>query len=385
MDIKNKIFRRKSSLKMPVWAVSILAACAVLLSFNINLNSNVLLRVSYIGALLAMPDSAVYKVKETANEVREYFYGEDIIYFFQKLGTFNEYTDNSDLTATPWDILESMDSYNSSEYKEDGEVIEKTFIDYQATDSFRNVHVRNVTDTKNVNIESVLAEEFSLPTDDISQPTVLIYHTHTTENYILSDNGRFSSERPTRSDDINLNMIRIGDEITRILESKGIGVIHDRTVYDTVYTGAYSQSREGIEKILKENPSIIITLDIHRDAIYYSDTQRVKPVTEIGGEKAAQMMIIAGCQDGNVTDFPDWETNLSFALNLQKTANDKYENLMKPVFFCMRKYNMDITPYSLLIEVGTDVNTLKEAAYSGRLLGDVMADFIKKYAKDNIQ
>lgn len=370
---------------MPVWAVSILAACTVLLSFNINVTDTVLLRASYTGALLAMPESALFRAKETVKDIMEYFYGEDFIYYHQKLGTYNDYTDSPDLTATPEDILISMDSYDGSVYEEDGEVIEKTFIDYQATDSFGNVYVRNVTDTKKVNIEAVLSEDFTLPADNIARPTVLIYHTHTTENYILSDNGRFSSERDTRIDDSSLNMVRIGDEITRILESRGIGVIHDRTVYDTVYTGAYSQSRKGIEKILEENPSIIITLDIHRDAIYYSDTQRVKPVAEINGKKAAQLMIIAGCQDGNVTDFPDWETNLSFALNLQKTANDKYENLMKPVFFCMRKYNMDITPYSLLIEVGTDVNTLEEAAYSGRLLGDVLADVIKKFAKDSIQ
>ena len=43
---------------------------------------------------------------------------------------------------------------------------------------------------------------------------------------------------------------------------------------------------------------------------------------------------------------------------------------------------MDITPYSLLIEMGTDVNTLEEAAFSGRLLGDALADYIKNNIKD---
>ena len=176
-------------------------------------------------------------------------------------------------------------------------------------------------------------------------------------------------------------MVRIGDEITAVLEAKGIGVIHDRTIYDAAYNGAYDKSRSGIEKILKRYPSIVITLDIHRDAIYYDDYTRVKPVVEIDGEKAAQMMIIAGSEGGNVSSFTDWEKNLAFAVNLQKIANNKYENLMKPIYFCNRKYNMDLTPYSVLIEVGTDVNTLSEAAYSGRLLGDVLSDYIKQKGK----
>lgn len=366
---------------MPLWAVSLLAACTVLLSFNISANNPVLLKASYVGALFVMPEGAFFTLKETLKDFRESLFGKDSI-IFQKSGTLNDFINSSDLTQTPSDILNSMNKKNDENYGYDGEIIEKTFTDQQATDSYDNVFVRNVTDSTEIDISAVLSDDFSLPVSNVSEPVVLIYHTHTTETYILGNSNSFSSDTSERSDDSALNMLRIGDEIAGILESNSIGVIHDRTVYDSVYTGAYGKSREGIQKILNDNPSIIITLDIHRDAIHYSDTQRVKPCAEINGENAAQMMIVAGCQDGNVTDFPDWETNLSFALHLQKTANDKYENLMKPVFFCMRKYNMDLTPYSLLIEVGTDVNTLQEAAYSGRLLGDVLSDFIKDYAKD---
>lgn len=379
--IKNQLFRRKTSFKMPVRAVGFLAACAVLFSGYVRFT--VPDEIAYISALLVMPESAAYKVNETKKNIIAYIQGERNIDFFQKSGTLNENENYTDLTSTPSDIFEIMENYDPSEYDEDGKTVEKTFVDYQSTDSFENVYVRNVTDTKEIDIQAVLSDDFALPVSDFSQPTVLIYHTHSTETYILTDNGRFSTEYPARSEDMNMNMIRIGDEITKILEANGIGVIHDRTVYDTVYTGAYAQSRKGVEKILEENPSVIITLDIHRDAIYYDDLTHVKPTVDINGMKAAQMMIIAGAQDGNVTDFPDWETNLSFALHLQKTANDKYENLMKPVFFCMRKYNMDMTPYSLLVEVGTDANSLQEAAYSGRLLGDVLSEFIKEYSEES--
>ena len=276
-----------------------------------------------------------------------------------------------------------MSLWVGKKYEYDGDVIERMFTDNQATDSFDNVHVRNVTADSEIDIESILNEGCKLPFEDYSEPVVLIYHTHSTESYIPTDNGRFSSDYPARNDDKNVNMIRVGDEISAVLESKGIGVIHDRTIYDTTYTGAYDTSRAGIEKILEKHPTIVITLDIHRDAIYYNDNTRVKPVAVADGVKASQMMIITGAEGGNVASFPDWETNLSFALNLQNAVNTEYEYLMKPVYFCNRKYNMDITPYSLLIEVGTDVNTLEESAYSGRLLGSVLADYIKNNTADD--
>jgi len=92
-------------------------------------------------------------------------------------------------------------------------------------------------------------------------------------------------------------------------------------------------------------------------------------------------MIITGAEEGLVTDFPDWEENLTFALKLQKYAQDDYEGLMKPVYFCQRKYNMDVVPYSLLLEVGTDANTLEEAVYSAHLLGESLSRLIKENIK----
>ena len=335
-----------------------------------------------------MPEGIISGLRQLKHDFMKNFsykYNSD---FIQNGGSMNDlirYRDFSDLTVTPEDIIRStgkvQNLFDAGKYMYDGVIIEKTFTDYQATDSFENIHVRNVTADSEIDIESIVQTGCTLPIEDYSEPVVLIYHTHSTESYIMTDDGEFSSSYPSRSDDKNINMVRIGDEITAVLESEGIGVIHDKTIYDTSYNGAYDKSRQGIEKILEKYPSVVITLDIHRDAIYYDDYTRVKPVAEINSEKAAQLMIIAGAEGGNVSSFPDWEKNLAFAVNLQKYVNNKYKNLMKPIYFCNRKYNMDLTPYSLLIEVGTDVNTLSEAAYSGRLLGDVLADYIKQNKK----
>ena len=89
-------------------------------------------------------------------------------------------------------------------------------------------------------------------------------------------------------------------------------------------------------------------------------------------------MIITGAEEGSVTDFPDWSENLTFAVTLQNKVEENYKGLMRPIFFCQRKYNMNVTPCSLLLEMGTDANTLDEAVYSGRLIGDALAELLEE-------
>ena len=84
-------------------------------------------------------------------------------------------------------------------------------------------------------------------------------------------------------------------------------------------------------------------------------------------------MLLQALQEGKITDFPDWEYNLKFALKLQSKVENLYPGLMRPVYFCRRQYNMDCSHNNLLIEVGSSSNTLDEAAYSGRLIGSALA------------
>ncbi len=371
-----------------MWVYFLLSAVMLVYSCTVSVPENLPEKLIDGIALLSVPDVAHQRVTELIESFMLKYSSGSSDRYNQKSGSMNDlifFRDFSDLTKTPDDILKtSQKLYNgfiADGYVYDGDVVDVTYINQQVTDSYGVVKVRNVTENTEIDVEKILAADFFLPFEDLSQPLVLIYHTHSTESYIPSDDNRFSSDYPTRSDDENANMIRVGEEICAVLESRGINTVHDRTVYDEVYTGAYEKSRAGVERMLTRYPSIIITLDIHRDAIYYDDSTRVRPVTEINGKKAAQMMIVAGAEGGNVTSFPTWETNLNFALRLCQTVNSSYDNLMKPVYFCNRKYNMDMTPYSLLIEVGTDVNTLEQATLSARLLGDSLAKLIKESKK----
>lgn len=287
------------------------------------------------------------------------------------------------ITDTPQDILEKMEaakaSYTNGERA--GSIVEKQYDADNATAVFNNITVRNTTPSHTIDIQSALEKSATLSIADKAEPTVLIFHTHTTECYELLNLGWYTTDYLTRSTDASINMVRVGDAICEELEKMGIGVIHDTEIHDTKYTGAYDRSRESIEKIMAENPTIQIVIDVHRDAIKQSDGTRIKPTATVNGKKAAQIMIIAGCEDGKVTSFPTWEENLTFALQLQQAAETKYPGLMRPILFSARKYNMDITPCSVLLEMGSDSNTLEEAEYSGRLIGTALGDLINQYTK----
>ena len=187
-----------------------------------------------------------------------------------------------------------------------------------------------------------------------------------------------SDEYVSRTKELDKTVVRVGDEIVNRLEKAGFKVIHDKTIYDASYDGAYSRSLKTVEKILKENPSIVVTLDVHRDAIEYSSGTKCKPTAQINGKKAAQVMIITGAEEGDIKDYPDWNKNLTFAIALQNKVEENYKGLMRPIFFCQRKYNMHVTPCSLLLEMGTDANTLEEAVYSGRLIGDSLVELLEE-------
>ncbi len=260
----------------------------------------------------------------------------------------------------------------------DGKIISVDYSKQNATSEYNGIFIRNTTLTQTVNIDEYLQKTVYAYVDK-NKPTVLIYHTHTTETYELLDRTFYTNERKIRSDDPKENMVRVGEEICKVLEEKGYQTIHDKTVYDETLSGAYDRSRKNISKILKENPSIQIVLDVHRDSIYQKDGSKVKPVTEINGRKAAQIMLISGCEDGNVTDFPNWQKNLAFAIRLQEQLKNDNETLVRPLMFTSRKYNMDLTPCALSIEIGTDANTLSEAVYSAGLFATSLAEFLKEY------
>lgn len=296
---------------------------------------------------------------------------------------FKQQAVSSDITETPDDIKALIEKYTAlfANDKKDGTISSVTYEKAGATHIFGNVRVKNNTDTKPLDIKKVLSEPLELSVDK-SKPAVLIFHSHTSEGYEMIERDWYACDYTSRSNNENLNIVRVGTEIANQLTKLGYTVIHDKTIHDKSYNGSYPSSRKMVEKHLKENPQIQVVLDIHRDAITLNDGTKIKPVNTLGGKKAAQLMIITGAEEGKVEDFPDWEYNLRFALQLQKKCETMYPGLMRPVLFSQRKYNMDMTRFSLLIEMGSEANTLEEACYSGRMLAHALASLMDEYVKE---
>ncbi|MEE1011190.1 MAG: stage II sporulation protein P [Acutalibacteraceae bacterium] len=288
-----------------------------------------------------------------------------------------------DITQTPSDIVALIEKYTKlfKDDKKDGDIKSLTYTEKGATDIFENVCVKNTTETKSLDIKSILASPLELSINK-SKPAVLIFHSHTSEGYEMIERNWYAQDYIARSNDESRNIVRVGTEIADYLTDAGYTVIHDKTIHDNSYNDSYPSSRKTVEKHLEEHPEIQIVLDIHRDSVTQNNGDKIKFTSEINGKKAAQLMIITGAQEGKVEDFPDWEYNLRFALQLQKKCETMFPGLMRPVLFSQRKYNMDMTRFSLLIEMGSEANTLEEACYSGRMLAVALASLMDEYIKE---
>lgn len=236
--------------------------------------------------------------------------------------------------------------------------------------------IRNYTKQDSAQMDKILAQPMKA-IDKTKGPQILIYHTHTTESYEEYDSPYYDVRNTWRSTDNNNNMAVVGEALKVALEAQGFEVLHDTTQHDyPSYNGSYERSRETVERYLKEYPTIQVLLDVHRDAILYDDDSVAKPVVEIDGKKAAQVMVVSSCDDGSV-GVPGWRDNFRFAAALGAAGQRQVPGLMRPIFFAYRHYNQDLSPRSLLLEMGSNGNTLEEAVYSAQLLGPVLAQVLE--------
>lgn len=231
--------------------------------------------------------------------------------------------------------------------------------------------------TQHTDAELAAAADGPLPFDlelDSEEPQVLILHTHATETYQTWDDPVYDLNFTGRTTDTSLNMCAVGDRMTEILNEAGICTVHDTTLHDSPsYTESYARSAQTARAWLEKYPSIKVILDVHRDAIANSDGTIVKPLCQIDGQDTAQVMIIAGCDNGGTVNLPNWQQNLKFAAAWETQMETLYPGLTRPVLCGYRFYNQDVTTGSLLIEIGGHANTLTEAVRGGEYAARALA------------
>lgn len=203
------------------------------------------------------------------------------------------------------------------------------------------------------------------------KPTVLIVHSHGSESYKNTEGYEESSAYRTL--DTDYNMISIGEELKKVLEAGGISVIHDTTMHDQPsYSASYSQSRKSVKEYLKEYPSICFVLDLHRDAVENKSGQQVAVTAKYNGTTAAQLMLVVGT-DVRLSH-PDWPENMSLAVKVHAQLEKNFPGICRPISFRSQRFNQDLSPGALLVEVGSAGNTRKEALEAARVLGQTILE-----------
>lgn len=227
-----------------------------------------------------------------------------------------------------------------------------------------NIIVSN-TPKKQFNINELLNRPLEYSETDGYK--VLIIHTHTTESYLPNDRSENQAE----------NIVRVGEEFTNVLTKNGIKTLHCKTVHDAPYSKSYINELASIEKILAEHPSIEVVIDVHRDGLYNSKNEKLRPVANINGEEAAQVMLVCGT-DASGLPHETWQSCFSFALKIQSNMNKNYPNLARPINLRTERFNTHMTKNSVIFEIGANGNTLKEAVNAAKYAAQSIADVINK-------
>lgn len=242
--------------------------------------------------------------------------------------------------------------------------------------NFYIVDRRTDLEPNDIKPEEFLHMDFSIDKEQ-DGPKVLIFHTHSHEMFADSDPSKGLSE----------GIYGAGERLKEILESKyGIKVLHSDGQYDVVngksqILGAYERMEPDIRKILKDNPSIEVVIDMHRDGV----KEGVHLVTEENGKQCAQIMFFNGlCKvydNGVLTPLDSLKNtylndNLGFSFNMQLMANTMYPNFTRRVYLNAYRYSLHMKAKSLLIEVGAQTNTKEEAFNAMEPLADVLASVI---------
>ncbi len=214
--------------------------------------------------------------------------------------------------------------------------------------------------TKEPDIPALLAQplSWSLETEE---PAVLILHTHSTESYTKqAEDYKETSRWRTLEEDYN--MLSIGRRVGEILEEKGIAVIQDRQLHDyPSYNGSYTRARKSIREYLEEYPSIQLILDLHRDASG-TEGKQMRTLAQVEGTDSAQLMLVMG------VNHQDYEENLSLSLKLHTLLEQAHPGLMRPLQLRAARFNQDLSPGAVLVEVGAAGNSHAEAMTAAEAL-----------------
>lgn len=219
-----------------------------------------------------------------------------------------------------------------------------------------------------INADVLLGKDMKLQKDP-ENPQILIYHTHSQEEYADSVEG-----------DPSTTVIGVGDYLVQLLQERyGYQVMHITDTFDIVNgqldrSAAYNYAEPVISQTLQEHPTIEIVIDLHRDGVDASKHL----VTEVNGKQTAQVMFFNGLsrtnQNGEISYLPNpyIEDNLAFSFQMEYLAKQYYPDYTRCIYLKGYRYNLHLRPRSMLLEVGAQTNTVEEAKNAMEPFADLL-------------
>lgn len=223
-----------------------------------------------------------------------------------------------------------------------------------------------------------LEEDLSIKPDS-TVPQILIYHTHSQEAFADSREGQVED-----------TIVGVGDHLTELLEKTyGYQVVHVTDPFDMMggtldRSKAYDYARASIEKVLEENPTIEVVIDLHRDGV--PDDRHL--VTQVNGKPTAQLLFYNGLSytvsQGEVSYLPNpyIEENLAFSFQLEYQAAQYYPDLYRGIYLAGLRYNLHLKPRALLLEAGAQTNTVEEVRNAMEPFADILNRVLKGSDKE---
>jgi len=194
---------------------------------------------------------------------------------------------------------------------------------------------------------------------------VALYNTHTSETYKLTDGvEHLAGQRG--------GVVKVAHSLENaLMKDYGICVVRSDKIHDIEYNTSYVKSEKTACALIEKNPELEAIFDIHRDM----EKPRKQCVIKVNNKNAATILIVVGSD--SQLPHPQWEKNLGFAKEIEKSMNSKYPGLCIGVRVYDGRYHQHLHQHALLLEIGGVNNTVEEACYSAELLAEVLAEIIK--------
>ena len=226
--------------------------------------------------------------------------------------------------------------------------------------NFYTVDSSTMIGPEQLNADDLLSRSMKID-NTTGGPKVIIFHTHSQEEFVDSTPG-----------DPATSIVGMGDYLTELLNEKGIETIHDTGVYDIINgqldrSNAYENAEASVRPLIEANPTLEVAIDLHRDGV----AEGTHLVTEINGKPTAKIMYFNGLSRTRTNGDIDYlynpyiQDNLAFSLQMQLASESLYPGFVRHIYLRAYRYNLHLLPKSLLVEAGAQTGLSLSVTTSG--------------------